>query len=186
MTQSLKGYFLIAMPNMRDPNFSKSVTLICEHTTEGAMGVTFNIPSDLTLGNILGNMEIESADANVNSKIVLAGGPVAKDRGFILHRPSEKKYDSTCSIGANMHLTASKEILEDIAHNNFKNDYIVALGYAGWGAGQLENELAQNDWLCGPGEAEILFNTPVHLRWSRAATIMGIDINTISTDVGHA
>ena len=153
---SLTNQFLIAMPALDDPNFHGTVTFICEHNDQGAMGIVINRPLTMTLGEILEQMDIPSQEDKVGRQMVYMGGPVQTDRGFVLHNP----------VG------------------DFRS--LVALGYAGWGAGQLEQELADNVWLCGPANNSIIFDTPWQQRWEAAAALMGVDLNQISDQIGHA
>ena len=181
----LTDHFLIAMPQLDDPNFFHSVTYICQHDAEGAMGVMINQPMDMKLGDILKQLEIENDDEALGEQQVYFGGPVQQERGFILHSPS-KNWQGTLFISDDIALTTSSDILKDIASQSGPKDSLIALGYAGWGAGQLEEELAQNAWLSVPASAEIIFDTPVDDRWSKAATLLGVDLQLLSDDIGHA
>jgi putative transcriptional regulator len=139
---SFKNHFLVAMPTLADPYFHKSVTYLCEHHEEGAMGIMINQPIELTLKEMLASLELD-IDASVPESTLVNGGPVAQERGFILHT-GDKQWETTMNIGENISLTASKDILVDIANNNGPEDTIIALGYAGWDSGQLEEEIASN------------------------------------------
>jgi len=182
---SLTNQFLIAMPSLADPNFHGTVTFICEHNEQGAMGIIINRPLDLTLGEVLSHMNIDPKEAAVALYPVYMGGPVQTDRGFVLHNPTGE-WESTLHINDELAITTSKDILEDIAAGKGPQRTLVALGYAGWGAGQLEQELADNAWLCGPADNHIIFDTPWGQRWEAAAALMGVDINQISDQIGHA
>jgi len=192
MSDNLTKQLLIAMPSMEDPNFSRTVTLICEHNQDGAMGIIINQPTTLFVDEILcnletyeaqiGNTEEESANSN---EPVYAGGPVQVDRGFILH-DSDKQWDSTHIIDNNLSLTTSEDILIAMAQGKGPKNALVALGYAGWGAGQLEEEISANSWLTAPYEADIIFDTPIEKRWLSAATKIGVDLHLISNETGHA
>ncbi|MBU2884436.1 YqgE/AlgH family protein [Gilvimarinus agarilyticus] len=183
---SLRNQFLIAMPGMEDPNFIHSVTYICEHSDDGAMGLVINLPMDITLAEIYQQLGLSCDDTSAQST-ALAGGPVGAERGFVLHPNLEQqRWQSTTSISPQIALTASKDILESMSRGEGPEHYIVALGYAGWEQGQLEQEIAENAWLTVPADDQILFHTPAEQRWSAAARDLGIDLNLISNSVGHA
>jgi putative transcriptional regulator len=182
---SLTNQFLIAMPALADPNFHGTVTYICEHNDQGAMGIVINRPLSLTLGEVLKQMHIPTEEDTIGRQVVFMGGPVQTDRGFVLHNPVGE-WDSMLRINDELGITTSKDILEDIATGMGPKRMLVALGYAGWGAGQLEQELAENVWLCGPADTRIIFDTPWQQRWEAAAAVMGVDLNQISNQIGHA
>lgn len=182
---NLTDHFLIAMPQMSDPNFVRSVTYICAHNEDGAMGIVINRPLDMALGEVLMQMELSASAPAIAELPVYLGGPVHTDRGFVLHRPGQR-WNSTIAITADVAVSTSRDILEAIATGAGPQDALVALGYAGWGAGQLEDEMAHNAWLSGPADLDIVFKTPVELRWQRAAARLGVDLTSISHDVGHA
>ncbi len=184
-TDSLTNHFLIAMPGLADPNFSHTVTYICEHDEEGAMGIIINRPMDMRLGEILGHMGIEASRPGIAERPVLQGGPVQPERGFVLHEPLGE-WEATLRVTDRIGVTASQDILRAIAQDAGPERSLVALGYAGWGAGQLEQELADNAWLSGPATADIVFDVPFEQRWQAAATLIGVDLNLISGDAGHA
>ena len=184
--QYLVNHFLIAMPSLEDENFSQSVTYICEHNTEGAMGVTINRPSDILLQDILEQINIVAVTPEISHQTIFHGGPVQTDRGFILHNKTDKEWDSSLDITSNIQLTSSKDILKAIANNQGPEDALITLGYAGWGSGQLEQEIANNVWLSCPADSEIIFNTPIEKRWDSAASLLGIDLQLLSNDAGHA
>lgn len=179
------NHFLIAMPNLADPNFHHTVTFICAHNEDGAMGIVINRPLDMQLGEILAQMDLPTQNPAVESLPVYHGGPVQNDRGFILHSP-DKQWDSSIQISPTISVTTSRDILQSIAAGNGPTESLVALGYAGWDAGQLELELTENAWLSGPADADVIFRQPCEQRWTAAARLLGIDIQTLSTDVGHA
>lgn len=183
---SLKDHFLIAMPTMADPNFSHSVIYICEHSPEGAMGIVINVPSNIQLGDVLQNMNIETDDKMIANTPVLAGGPIQQERGFVIHRQSPDKWESSLALTQQISITTSKDILHAIANHKGPKDLIVALGYAGWEGGQLEKEIAQNTWLCGPASPQVLFDIPAENRWRAAGALLGIDMDCLSAEVGHA
>lgn len=181
---SLKNHFLIAMPNLQDPNFVRSVTLLCEHNEEGAMGIVVNHPTEVSTSELLDHLEIK-VDRNFIERPVLAGGPVQTDRGFVIHR-GKGDWQSSLEVSEQITITTSQDILQALPRDSRLADAFVALGYAGWGPGQLEAELAENAWLSTPASADILFTTQVEERWSRAAALLGIDISHLSTETGHA
>ncbi|MEQ8660375.1 MAG: YqgE/AlgH family protein [Gammaproteobacteria bacterium] len=181
----LTNHFLIAMPTLADPNFSRTVTYICAHNEEGAMGIVVNRPIDIELGEVLAQMDLAADDPAVSARPVYQGGPVHTDRGFVLHRPA-REWSSTITVTAEVGISTSRDILEAISAGTGPADSLVALGYAGWGAGQLEQEMADNAWLSGPADLAIVFETPSELRWQRAAALIGIDLTAMSHDVGHA
>lgn len=182
---NLTDHFLIAMPSLSDPNFSRTVTYICEHSEEGAMGIVINRATDLHLWEILEQLDIDTWDEAMGHRIVHNGGPVQPDRGFILHS-GETRWDSTLRITDHISVTASRDILEAMARNEGPEKAFVALGYAGWAGGQLEMELSANSWLSGPSDDHILFELPESERWRAAAELLGVDLDLLSAEAGHA
>ncbi len=180
--ENLTNHFLIAMPALKDAIFTKGVVYVYEHSKEGAMGVVINRSLQITLGNLLQHLDIEVKDDAIAAIPVLAGGPVGPEQGFVLHNRMEGDDDVTQQIT----ITASKEILRDISLGKGPEKFVITLGYAGWEAGQLEKEIRRNDWLVTPFSDEILFSTPLEKRWQAAAKIIGVDINNLSDQVGHA
>lgn len=187
MTEShfLTNQFLIAMPGLEDPNFFHSVTYICEHNEEGALGLVINRPLEMQLGEILKHINLPQAAPEAQQIRVHLGGPVQQDRGFVLHQPLGD-WDATLKVTDRIGVTSSIDILEAIAGNQGPERSLIALGYAGWGAGQLEREMAENAWLSGPADPEILFNTPDEQRWRAAAASLGVNLDLLSGDAGHA
>lgn len=181
----LTGHLLIAMPAMTDPNFVRTVTYICEHNDEGALGIVINRPLQLDLGAVFQQLSLDSADPALTRQPVLRGGPVQTERGFVLHEPS-RTWDSTVQVSDTVHLTTSQDILAAMAQGTGPRRALMALGYAGWGAGQLEAEMAANAWLSVPASPAIVFDTPFEARWSAAAGLLGINLATMSPDAGHA
>ena len=181
--QSLKHHFLLAMPGLAGEYFGNTITYVCEHNEDGAMGIMVNRPIGLTLGELLEQLGIEAAAAL--EQPVLEGGPVKRDRGFILHT-DDRRYDASLSLGNGLMLSTARQTLESIGAGDGPRQYLVALGYAGWGAGQLENELTQNAWLSCPAQIEILFDVPFAERVNRAAATLGIDFRLMSNQAGHA
>lgn len=181
----LTNQFLIAMPSLSDSSFSGSVTYLCQHSEEGAFGVVINRRSSITVGEVMDQMKIENVSDNVKGLPVFDGGPVEPERGFILHSPTGK-WDSSLYMTDTMALTTSRDILEAIAKDEGPHQFLIALGYAGWGAQQLEQEIINNAWLNVSADSSIIFNTPVEQRSKAAAAILGVDIDVLSSQVGHA
>ena len=184
-TLDLTHHFLIAMPMLDDPNFSRTVTYLCAHNDEGAMGIIINRPIGIELREVLAQMKLTSDDPAISRHPVFQGGPVHRDRGFIIHRPTDN-WDSTIRVTKDIGVSTSRDILEAISNGKGPKETLIALGYAGWGAGQLEYELAQNAWLSAPAAQEIIFRTPPDQRWQEAAARVGVDLSILSNDVGHA
>jgi putative transcriptional regulator len=182
---SLTNHFLIAMPGLKDPNFSRTVTYVCEHTEHGAMGIVINRPMDIRLGDVLDQLDIEPTVAGVADTRVYLGGPVQTDRGFVIHS-GPVEYDSTLAVTPDIRVTTSRDVLEAIALGQGPAQTLIALGYAGWGGGQLEEELSANAWLSGPADADIIFSRSPGERWLAAAQLLGIDLNLLSGEAGHA
>ena len=182
---SLKNYFLLAMPRMSDPNFSQSVVYLCEHGVDGAMGLIINHQLDISVKAIFEQLDLEYEDKYADS-LIFDGGPVQRDRGFILHKSCERKWESTLAISDDISLTASKDILSDIALGNGPEESLIALGYSSWEPGQLEKELSQNSWLTIPANSAIIFNTDCANRAGAAASSIGVDIDMLALDAGHA
>ncbi|MDD3608163.1 MAG: YqgE/AlgH family protein [Halothiobacillaceae bacterium] len=181
----LTNHLLIAMPGMGDPNFAQTVTYVCEHNEKGAMGIVINRLLELNLGDILDHMGIDCTQSAVRAHPVHLGGPVQVERGFVLHSPAGG-WDSTLNVTEDIALTTSRDILQAIAQGAGPSRLLIALGYAGWGAGQLEQEMKDNAWLSTPAQQAILFDVPVEQRWHAAAGAMGIDLNLLSSEAGHA
>lgn len=220
-TMNLENQLLIAMPSLDDSLFKKTVTYICEHNEEGAMGLIINLPIDITLCDLLKKIEPDNNDSQYESKeiddentidlhhhrkkvsktigdtniatdithsleqLVLSGGPIAKDRGFVLHK-AQKGWNSSLVLGKELMITTSKDILMALGTDKAPESFMVTLGYAGWGPGQLEQELQENSWLTTSADIDILFNTPIEQRWQKATEKLGIDITHLSLDIGHA
>jgi len=181
----LSNQFLIAMPSLADPNFYRTVTYLCAHNAEGAMGIVVNRPLELTLGEVLGHMDIEIQDPVVREMQVLQGGPVQRERGFVIHEPAGE-WEAVLRVGGDVGIATSRDILNAVAAGHGPERAVVALGYAGWGAGQLEREVLENAWLSGPADTSIIFDVPYDERWSRAARSLGVDPDRLSGEVGHA
>ena len=188
--QYLNNHLLIAMPQMHDANFEKTVTLICEHNEEGALGIVINRPLSLSVRDVFEQFDLECAET-IGEEPTLMGGPVATERGFILHTQHEKKnntihWDSSLQVSETIQVTTSQDILLAIASGHGPEKLYFALGYSGWEAGQLEEELKSNAWLLAPFNEEILFSLPFEQRWQAAANSIGVDLNNLSSDYGHA
>lgn len=176
---------LVALPALRDPNFARTVALICQHDADGAMGVVINRPSEYTFGDLLDQMNILLRDERLRDHRVLAGGPVHPERGFVLH-DGEGGWDSSLAISEGLHLTTSRDVLEAMAAGDGPEHATVALGCAGWGKGQLERELTQHSWLTVPSDAQLIFETPLDARWQAAAGRIGVDMMHIASHSGRA
>lgn len=182
----LANQLLIALPSLADPHFTRSVALICQHDDDGAMGVVVNRASEYTLGDVFEQMGIASSDDLLCAQPVLAGGPVHPERGFVLH-DGQREWDSTLAIADGLYVTTSRDVLEAMARGDGPARVTVALGCAGWGAGQLEFELTEHTWLTAPADAELLFATPLDARWQAAAGRIGVDdIIGVADYAGHA
>jgi putative transcriptional regulator len=181
---SLKNQFLLAMPGLTGTYFGDTVTYVCEHNADGAMGLMVNRPTDVTLRALLTDLGIDAAGVSEDIP-VMEGGPVATERGFVLHS-DDCTFDSSLSLGDGLMLNSTREVLEAIAAGEGPGDFLVAMGYAGWGEGQLEQELLENAWLTCPGNRDILFRTPFAERVNKAAAALGIDFRLMSSQAGHA
>ena len=181
----LRDHFLLAMPGLSEGIFSQSVTYICEHGESGAMGIVINQPLELSVEEIFEHLKI-APHSDFSKLPVMAGGPVQIDHGFVLHRRCPRRWEASLRVTDEITLTTSCDILRAIANDEGPQEHLIALGYAGWAAGQLEQELAENSWLTMPANGDIIFNTPPHQRLGAAATLLGIDMNLISAAAGHA
>jgi putative transcriptional regulator len=184
-TVNLTHHFLIAMPGMADPNFAQTLTFVCEHSPDGALGVVVNRPIDMTLAALFEQIDVAAPARGLGDAPVMFGGPVQVDRGFVLHRPLGN-WQSTLAVSDEIGLTTSKDILEAVARGEGPTSLIVTLGYAGWSAGQLERELAANAWLTVAADPGVVFDTPVEHRLPAAMRLLGIDPSMLSEDAGHA
>ena len=182
---SLKGHFLIAMPSLADPNFSKTVTCICEHTPEGAVGLVINrVHPELTMKPVLKELNLESVP-EVDSLPLHLGGPVHPSQIFIVHGPPFG-WEACRPVTPSLALSNSKDLLESLAKGQGPESFIITLGCAAWGPGQLESEIMANSWLTCPASETVLFETPVDKRWDKAAKLMGIDVRLLTDATGHA
>lgn len=187
---SLCNHFLIAMPSLNDPNFQQSVSYICEHNDEGAMGVVINRLTELTFSDLCEQLDIEITDTDTSNYPIFEGGPVETERGFILHTPVGE-WESTLAVTKDIGLTMSQDIIQAIAEgydsdNTPPKHFIITLGYAGWSTDQIEDEIAENVWLNVPASHDILFQTPIEQRWTAAAASLGINLQQLSTEIGHS
>jgi putative transcriptional regulator len=181
----LSNHFLIAMPAMADPFFVKSLTYVCEHNEQGALGLVVNRPVSLTLGELFEQIKVPLNAAELEGMPVHFGGPVQTDRGFVLHEPTGE-WQSTLNINGKIGLTTSKDILEAVGQGNGPRNLLVTLGYAGWSQGQLEHEISQNAWLTVPATQHILFDIPAEERLAAAMALLGINFASLSEESGHA
>ena len=182
---NLTNHFLIAMPNMVDPYFARTLTFICEHNEQGALGVVVNRPIEMTLGALFDRLSLRLTSQILVNEPVYFGGPVQTDRGFVLHQPLGE-WQSTLAVRGKMGLTTSKDILEAVVQGGGPHKLLVTLGYAGWAADQLEQEIAQNAWLTVAADADVLFSEPAETRLPAAMRLLGIDFSRLSDSVGHA
>jgi putative transcriptional regulator len=181
----LTNQFLIAMPGMADPNFSQTVTLVCEHNAQGALGIVINRPLPMAFADVFAQLDLECSQSKVAASPVLQGGPVQPERGFVLHSAGPL-WDSTLPVSDWLHLTTSRDVLEALARGEGPAEAFIALGYAGWEAGQLEAEVAQNAWLTVPADHGVMFGTALEDRWEAATRLLGVDLLHLSSDAGHA
>lgn len=181
----LTNQFLIAMPTLADANFSQTVTLICEHNEQGALGLIINRPMRMRLNDVFEQLELGAAPFAAHDQPILQGGPVQPDRGFVIHRAGPT-WESTVVVSDQIHVTTSRDILNAMAAGHGPAPMCMVLGYAGWEAGQLEAEISQNSWLTVPVDERILFDTPYEQRWLAAAQLLGVNMNTLSPHAGHA
>lgn len=181
----LSHHFLIAMPAMADPFFAKSLTYVCEHNEQGALGIVVNRPISLTLKELFEQIEVPLHNKDLQDMPVHFGGPVQTDRGFVLHAPAGH-WQSTLKVREAIGLTTSKDILEAVGRGEGPAKLLVTLGYAGWSPGQLEHELSQNAWLTVEAKDAIIFDTPVEERLLAAMELLGIDFGRLQDEAGHA
>jgi putative transcriptional regulator len=179
------NHLLIAMPSLSDPNFAQAVTLVCEHTDKGALGIVLNKPLPMRLSDVLTQMQLEPSNDEIAAQPVLRGGPVHTDRGFVLHRPGGE-WDHTHKVSDSIQVTTSRDILAAMAKGTGPTDAFIALGYAGWDSGQLEREMADNAWFSMPVDARVVFDLPFEERWLAAWRFLGIDVDKLSLVAGHA
>ncbi len=182
---NLTHHFLIAMPNMADPHFSRTLTYVCEHNDQGALGVVVNRPIDMTLQSLFERLSLSLSQREIASAPIYFGGPVQTDRGFVLHEPAGN-WQSTLRVRDAIGLTTSKDVLEAVGRGDGPHRILVTLGYAGWSPGQLEHELSQNAWLTVEARDAIIFDLPAEERLPAAMELLGLDFARLSEDAGHA
>uniref|UniRef100_E6QWY2 Putative transcriptional regulator n=1 Tax=mine drainage metagenome TaxID=410659 RepID=E6QWY2_9ZZZZ len=184
-TIDLTGHFLIAMPGMEDTRFARTLTFVCKHDEDGALGVIVNRPIDMRMSDLFSQTGLTSDDTGLGERPLYFGGPVETERGFVLHQ-TKGQWQSTLMVGDQLALTTSRDILDALAQGDGPERFMVVLGYAGWSADQLESELAQNSWLTVPAQADVIFDLPVEERLDAATHLLGIDYTNLSNDAGHA
>lgn len=182
---SLANNLLVAMPSLADGHFAQSVTLVCEHSDKGALGIVLNKPLEMKLGDVLAQMKLDPSDRKTTELPVLRGGPVHTDRGFVLHRPGGS-WDSTHKISEQVQVTTSRDVLAAIARGEGPRDAFIALGYAGWEPGQLEQEILDNAWLSLPINEQLIYEVPFEQRWQAAWQMLGVHSSRVSLVAGHA
>jgi putative transcriptional regulator len=191
---NLTHHFLIAMPGLEDGLFSKSVVYLCDHSPRGALGIIINKPSEISLADLFGKVDLSLQRADLAEQAVLQGGPLHEERGFVLHEPVSEKpevpangtYASTMVIPGGLEMTTSRDVLEAMAGGQGPRKVLVSLGYSSWGEGQLESELMRNSWLTVDAEKSIIFDTPVNQRYERALGLLGLKAWMIAPQAGHA
>ena len=181
----LANHFLLSMPTLEDPNFQRTLTYICEHSDQGAMGLVVNRALSVTVGEVLHHLDIEPESPAIANEPVYQGGPVETERGFVLHTPVGS-WEGSIALTDELAVTTSRDILEAMARGAGPAHALIALGYSGWAAGQLEAEVGDNAWLTCPASLDLLFHTPPDQRLDRAAARIGIDLDLLSSGAGHA
>ncbi|MEL6710138.1 MAG: YqgE/AlgH family protein [Pseudomonadota bacterium] len=182
---SLQNSFLIAMPTLHDTVFSRAVIYLCTHTEHGALGVVVNHPTEHALSDLLDTSGISATQDSLLSPTIFSGGPIEKQRGLVLHS-TESEWEATLNVDTSLRITTSRDILQALAQGEGPKHHLIALGYAGWQAGQLEKEIRDNIWLTCPLDSRILFETPPEQRWQAAGALLDIDIRMLSNQAGHA
>ena len=183
--QYLSNQLLIAMPTLADSHFSQTVTLICEHTEQGALGIIINRPMKMRMAEVLEQLDLSSTDDLLNDQAILRGGPVQTDRGFVIHRAGPL-WNSTLVVSEHIHVTTSRDILQSIAEGRGPSPLNMALGYAGWGPGQLDSEIQQNAWLSAPADMGVIFDAEHATKWKRALHVLRVDPLMLSGIAGRA
>lgn len=185
MGASLANHFLIAMPTLSDPNFSRSLIYVCEHHVQGTVGLIVNRPMPFSMGLVFNQLQIDPINISKNNLPLLFGGPIQPERGFVIHRPFGI-WKSSLVLQEGVTVTTSNDIIRAIADDIGPPDALVALGYAAWTEKQLEKEVMDNVWLVCPYKPELLYDVPFEQRWEYAGLSIGVKMNQLSTDVGHA
>ena len=181
--------FLIAMPGVADDAFSRSVIYMCEHNENGALGLVINKPIAMTVADLFEKIELSPPRTELAERAVFYGGPVQTERGFILHEPLDEQgghYNASLAVTGGLEMTTSRDVLEALSNGAGPKRVLVALGYSGWAAGQLEEEIGRNGWLTVEASHDIIFDTPIELRYERALGLLGVDPRMLSQDAGHA
>ena len=188
-TLNLANQFLIAMPGMLDDNFAGSVVYLCEHSDKGALGLVINKPIDIDLKSLFDKVELDLQRDELGRQPVFFGGPVQTERGFVLHEKladDAARFNSTLSVPGGLEMTTSKDVLEALAAGDGPKRILITLGYSGWSAGQLEDELGRNGWLTVGADPAVIFDTPIEARYHRALSLLGFDPRMLSQEAGHA
>lgn len=183
---TLQDQFLIAMPSMRDPNFSGTVTYLCKHDEQGALGIVINRPLRMRVSEIFKQLSMNVVDELQADRPVMGGGPVQADRGFVIHQSGEPFDNTLDATGTGIKVTVSQDILDSMARGDGPDPTLVALGYAGWDPGQLEAEITANAWLNVPADPAVIFDTPIDRRWAAATALLGVEPSQLSSYAGHA
>jgi putative transcriptional regulator len=182
---NLSNHFLIAMPSVLDPVFGGSVVYLCEHNERGALGMVINKPTDMTMDSLLARLNLKPEINALAARPVMFGGPVQEDRGFVLHTPVGK-FSSMLQITDEIAFTTSKDVLEAFASGSGPERLLVSIGYSGWSAGQLEQEISSNGWLTVAADPKVIFDMPIEMRYSAALKLLGIDPMMLASEAGHA
>lgn len=193
-TINLTNHFLIAMPGMEDGAFSRSVVYVCEHSERGALGLIINKPGEINLADLFERVELPLVRADLGAQPVFHGGPLQTERGFVLHdpvvaeglAPDQSVYASTLAVPGGLEMTTSRDVLESLSAGGGPRRVLVTLGYASWGEGQLEAEIAHNSWLTVDADADLVFEAPIAQRYDLALRLLGLEAWMLSTDIGHA
>ena len=191
---NLTHHFLIAMPGLEDETFQRSVVYLCEHSARGALGIMINKPSDMTLKSLFDKVDLPLRREDLSQVPVFQGGPVHTERGFVLHESlkpeddtsNESIYASTMTIPGGLEMTTSRDVLEALSTGAGPRRVLISLGYAAWGQGQLESEIAENSWLTVQADPLVIFDTPIDQRYDRALSLLGLQSWMLSPDAGHA
>ena len=183
---NLTNQFLIAMPNMADPTFSGTVVYLCDHSERGALGLVINRPTDIDLKSLFDRIDLSLEIEPLQNLPVYFGGPVQTERGFVLHEHGDYHYTSSMTVPGGLEMTTSKDVLEAVAHGTGPSRFLLTLGHAGWGAGQLEDEISRNGWLTVQAEPDVVFDTPADQRLEAALSLLGVSLSMLSGEAGHA
>ncbi|MGI4815315.1 MAG: YqgE/AlgH family protein [Janthinobacterium lividum] len=183
---NLTNQFLIAMPNMADPTFSGTVVYLCDHTERGALGLVINRPTDIDLKSLFSRIELKLEIEPLLHLPVYFGGPVQTERGFVLHEAGDHTYTSSMAVPGGLSMTTSKDVLEAVASGRGPEKFLLTLGHAGWGAGQLEEEISRNGWLTVQADPQIVFDVPAEQRQEAALSLLGVSLSMLSGEAGHA